>query len=111
MKIRSRSIGAIAFIPRTPIQTDEHDWASARSGRAANIAGSTGDGTTSPSFDRFLDETERIGVLDQRPHLGALKPARDVGFDLKPELHLAAWKSRELLDNRLNDLMDVPCRS
>jgi hypothetical protein len=65
---------------------------------------------TSKSFDRFIDEPEHVGVLDQRSYLGALKATRHFGFDLKPELNLATRQCGELLDNRLDNLMDVPRR-
>jgi hypothetical protein len=63
------------------------------------------------SFDRLLKEPERVGVLDQRSHLGALKAARHFGFDLKPELDLATRQCRELFDDCFDDLMDVARRS
>jgi hypothetical protein len=66
--------------------------------------------TWHPLFDRLFDEPERVGVLDQRSHLRAFETTRYVRLDLEPELHLAARQRRELLDYRLDNLMDVPGR-
>ena len=59
-------------------------------------------------LDRLFDKPECVGVLDQRPHLGALKTTRHFRFDLELELHLTVRQRRELLDDRLDNLMNVP---
>ena len=62
-------------------------------------------------FDRFLDEPECIGVLDQGSYFRAIQTGWNFGVDLEFQGHLAAGKGRELLDNRLDDLMDIPRRA
>ena len=62
------------------------------------------------SLDRFLDETERVGILDQRPDLRSVQAGWHVGIDFKLQKDLTAGNGRELLDNGLDDLMDIPGR-
>ena len=59
----------------------------------------------------FLYESKCIGILDQRPNLGAIETVRHFGVDLEPDLHLAARQRGELLDDRFDDLMDVSGRT
>ena len=61
-------------------------------------------------FDRFLDEAERVGVLDQGPNFGTIQTGWNFGVDLEFQGHLAAGKGRELLDDGLDDSMDIPRR-
>ena len=62
-------------------------------------------------FERFLDETERVGVLDQRSNFRTIQTGWNFGIDLEFQGHLAAGKGGELLDDGLDDLMDVPRRA
>lgn len=59
----------------------------------------------------FLYESKCIGILDQRPNLGAIETVRHFGVNLKSDLHLAARQRRQLFDDRFDDLMDVSSRS
>ena len=62
-------------------------------------------------FDHFLDEAERIGVLNQRPNFCTIQAAWNFGIDLEFQGHLAAGKGRKLLDDGLYDFVDIPRRS
>lgn len=59
----------------------------------------------------FLYESKCIGILHQRPNLGAIETARNFGVNLKSDLHLATRQRCELLDDRFDDLMDVSGRA
>ena len=61
-------------------------------------------------FDRFLDEAERVGVLDQRPNFRTIQTGWNFGINLEFQGHLTAGKGRELLDDGLDDLMDIARR-
>ena len=50
------------------------------------------------------------GVFDQRPNLGTFEALRHFCINLEPDLHPTARKRRELLDDRLDNLMNVPRR-
>ena len=63
------------------------------------------------SFNFLVDKTERCRVLEKRPDLSAIKPARRFSIDLQLETNVCAWKRGELLDNRLYDLVNLLRRS
>ena len=63
-----------------------------------------------PLLDRFLDEAQRVGVLNQRPNFRTIQTGWNFGIDLEFQGHLAAGKGRELLDDGLDDLMNIPRR-
>lgn len=48
---------------------------------------------------RFLYESKCIGVLNQRPNLGAIETVRHFGVNLEPDFHLTALQRGELLNN------------
>ncbi len=52
------------------------------------------------SLHRLFYESKGVGVLHQGADLGALKAARHISLDLKPELHLTAWQGGELVAPR-----------
>ena len=62
-------------------------------------------------FERFFDEAERVGILNQGPDFPTIQTGRDFGIDLEFQGHLAAGKGRELLDDSLDNLMDIPRRT
>ena len=66
----------------------------------------------SNSPDQLVDESERVGVLQKRPDLCAVK-ARGTSASISSlSGNVAAWDRRQLLDDRLDDLVNVagrPC--
>ncbi len=118
-----RSSGAAFFFPSLQAMVGEALGKPPEAGRGGRAARCGTAWTPTPSpfgsalsnkrasqtlLNRPLNEPERVGVLDQRPHLGTLQATWHIRLDLESKLDLAARQCRQLLHNDLDDLMDIP---